>query len=89
MGYTPSSEYVTFRSSTDTEPVRYYYTKETTIVDPEGHSVMWSDIRPDMPATVQYVRQGDRMLVRKIVLAQPVATIEKKTTTTTTTTERP
>ena len=86
--YTPGTDYITFRSSTDTAPVRYYYTKETTVLDPEGRVVTWSAVRPDLPATVYYVRDGDRMLVRKIVLTKP-AVIEKKETTTTTTTERP
>jgi hypothetical protein len=80
----PSSDYITFRTSTSAEPVRYYYTKDTTIVDPAGHTVTWSAIRPDMPATVYYTNVGDRVMVRKVVLSQPV-TVEKETTTTTTT----
>jgi len=85
--YTPGSDYVTFRSTTDTAPVRYYYTKSTTILDPEGRTVTWSAIRPDLPATFYYVKEGDRMIVRKIVLTQPAATYEKKESTTTTTTQ--
>ncbi|HET7227676.1 MAG TPA: hypothetical protein VFJ55_03465 [Chthoniobacterales bacterium] len=84
--YTPGGEYFTFRTTTGAEPVKYYYTKETTIVDPAGQTVAWSDIRPDLPATVYYARQGDRMIVRKVVLTKPVNVIEKKETTTTTTT---
>jgi hypothetical protein len=83
--YTPGSDYITFRTTTDAAPVKYYYTKETSILDPAGRTVTWSDIRPDLPATVYYVREGDRMIVRKIVLTQPVRKIEKETTTTTTT----
>src|SRR5438477_12399705 len=49
--YTPDSDYIMFRTSTAAAPVRYYYTKDTTILDPEGHTVTWSAIRPDMPAT--------------------------------------
>src|SRR5438309_5539277 len=86
--YTPGTDYITFRTSTDAAPVRYYYSKDTTILDPEGHTVTWSAVRPDLPATVYYTRDGDRMLVRKIVLSKP-AVIEKKETTTTTTTEKP
>ena len=86
--YTPGTDYITFRTSTDAAPVRYYYTKDTTILDPEGQIVTWSAVRPDLPATVYYVRDADRMLVRKIVLSKP-AVIDKKETTTTTTTERP
>jgi len=88
--YTPGGDYFTFRTTTGAEPVRYYYTKETTIVDPTGQVVALSDIRPDVPATVYYAREGDRMIVRKVVLIKPVSMIEKKeTTTTTTTTTKP
>jgi len=46
-----------------------------------------SAIRPDLPATVYYVNEGNRMIVRKVVLSRPAGTIiEKKETTTTTTT---
>ena len=83
--YTPDSDYIMFQSSTATAPVRYYYTKDTTILDPEGHTVAWSAIRPDMPATVYYTSVGDRVVVRKVVLSQPAAVYEKKETTTTTT----
>src|SRR2546423_10858624 len=86
--YTPDSDYISFRTTTDAAPVKYYYSKDTTILDPTGRTVTWSAIRPDLPATVYYVREGDRMLVRKIVLTKP-AVIEKKETTTTTTTEKP
>ena len=82
--YTPGTDYITFRTSTDTAPVRYYYSKDTTILDPEGNTVTWSAVRPDLPATVYYTRDGERMVVRKIVLSKP-AVIEKETTTTTTT----
>ena len=83
--YTPDSDYIMFRTSTAAAPVRYYYTPETTILDPEGHTVTWSAIRPDMPATVYYTNVGDRVVVRKVVLSQPAAVYEKKETTTTTT----
>ena len=84
--YTPDSDYITFRTAPDVPPVRYYYTKETSVVDPEGHVVSWSAIRPDMPATVYYTTVGDRVVVRKVVLAQPARVIKHEETTTTTTT---
>ena len=86
--YTPESDYFTFRTAVNAAPVRYYYTKDTTILDPAGQVVTWSAVRPDLPATVYYVREGDRMIVRKVVLSNP-SVIEKKETTTTTTTEKP
>jgi len=87
--YTPRSEYITFRSTNDDAPVRYYYDKSTTILDPEGRVVTWSAIRPELPATVYYVREGDRMIVHKIILSRPGTVYERKETTTTTTTGRP
>src|SRR5438445_13448848 len=85
--YTPDSDYIMFRTAPDAAPVRYYYTKETTILDPEGHTVTWSAIRPDVPATVYYTTMGDRVVVRKIVLAQPATVYKHEETTTTTTTK--
>lgn len=82
--YSPGTDYITFRTTTDAAPVRYYYTRDTSVVDPTGRVVTWSAVRPDMPATVYYVRDGDRMIVRKVVLNKPTV-IEKETTTTTTT----
>ena len=83
--YTPGSDYFAVRAGTTGTPVRYYYNRDTTILDPEGRVVTWSAVRPDMPATVYYVREGDRMIVRKVVLNKPTV-VEKETTTTTTTT---
>ena len=86
--YTPDSDYFMFRTPSGAAPVRYYYTKDTAIVDPAGRTVTWSAVRPDMPATVYYSTVGDRVVVRKVVLAQPAqpAAVIKETTTTTTTT---
>jgi hypothetical protein len=87
--YTPGSDYIMFKSETSTAPTRYYYTKSTTIVDPEGKSVEWSALRPDMPVRYTYVKEGDRMVISKITLTKPVSYYEKETTTTTTTTKKP
>ena len=86
--YTPGTDYITFQSrGTTGAPVRYYYNKDTAILDPAGQTVTWSAVRPDLPATVYYVNDGDRMIVRKIVLSNP--TVIEKETTTTTTTQKP
>jgi len=89
--YTPDSDYFMFRTASGATPVRYYYTKDTTVVDPEGRVVTWSAIRPDTAATVYYSTVGDRVVVRKVVLAQPAqpAAVIKHEETTTTTTTRP
>ncbi|MBA2585539.1 MAG: hypothetical protein H0U99_03540 [Chthoniobacterales bacterium] len=83
--YTPGSDYLSLRSETSTAPVKYYYTKNTTIVDPEGKTVEWSMLRPDMPVRYTYVKDGDRMVISKVTLTKPVSFYEKKETTTTTT----
>ena len=87
--YTPGSDYISFRTEASSAPVKYYYTKNTTIVDPEGKTVEWSMLKPDMPVRYSYVKEGDRMVISKITLTKPVSTYEKETTTTTTTTKRP
>ena len=84
--YTPDSDYFTFRTAPSVAPTRYYYTRDTAIVDPEGRTVSWSAVRPDMPATVYYSTVGDRVVVRKIVLTRPAGVIKHEETTTTTTT---
>ena len=86
--YTPGSDYISFRSETSTAPVKYYYTKKTVLVDPSGRTVEWSALKPDMPVTYTYVKDGDRMVVTKVTLAKPVV-VEKEETTTTTTTTKP
>src|SRR4051812_2844165 len=86
--YTPGSDYLMFRTTASAEPVRYYYSpKETVLVDSEGATVDWKYLRSDMPVKYTYVKEGDRMIVRKITLQKPVAYYEKETTTTTTTTK--
>jgi hypothetical protein len=87
--YTPGSDYITFRGESSAAPARYYYTKKTVLADPEGRTVEWSALRPDMPVTYSYVKEGDRMVITKVTLAKPVSYYEKKETTTTTTTSKP
>ena len=83
--YTPGSDYITFRTQTSTEPVKYYYSKQTTVVDSEGNTVEMSMLRPDMPVRYTYVKDGDRMVISKVTLEKPISYYKKTTTTTTTT----
>ena len=84
--YSPGSDHLMFRTETSAEPVKYYYSpKETVVVDSEGATVDWKYLRADMPVKYTYVKEGDRMIVRKITLTKPVSYYEKTTTTTTTT----
>jgi len=87
--YTPGSDYIMFRTESSTTPVKYYYTKKTVLVDPEGRTVEWTALKPDMPVTYTYTKDGDRMVVTKVTLAKPLSYYEKKETETTTTTTKP
>jgi hypothetical protein len=82
--FTPSSDYITFRTETSAEPVKYYFTKQTTVVDPEGQTVELSMLRPDMPVRYTYTKDGDRMVITKVTLEKPISYYKKETTTTTT-----
>lgn len=83
--YTPGADYITFRTQTSTEPVKYYYSKQTTVVDSEGNTVEMSMLRPDMPVHYTYMKDGDRMVISKVTLEKPISYYKKTTTTTTTT----
>jgi len=83
--FTPSSDYITFSSQTSAAPVKYYVSKQTTVVDPTGQTVELSMLRPDMPVRYTYVKEGDRMMVTKVTLEKPISYYKKETTTTTTT----
>ena len=83
--YTPGSDYIMFRTESSTTPVKYYYTKKTVLTDPEGRTVEWTALKPDMPVRYTYIKEGDRMVVTNVTLAKPLSYYEKKETTTTTT----
>ncbi len=86
--FTPGSESFSVRSESSTSPVTYYTSKDVTVVDPAGAVVDMKLLRADMPVKYTYVKQGDRMVVSKIIVQKPVAEITKETTTTTTTTHK-
>lgn len=74
------------RTESSTAPTTYYMSKDVTVVDPTGATVDAKYLRSDIPVKYTYVKQGDRMVVSKIIVQRPVAEIVKETTTTTTTT---
>ena len=84
--YSPGTDYISMRTEASGAPVKYYYTKSTTVVDPTGATVDMALLRPDMPVKYTYVKEGDRMVVSKITVQKPLTEIRKETTTTTTTT---
>jgi hypothetical protein len=79
--YAPGSDYIAFQRDMDKTPERYYLTKNTTILDPGGRVVTWSALHSDLPATVYHEREGNRLVVRKILLRKPGTVYERKTIT--------
>lgn len=82
--FSPDGNIMTVRTSSSAEPITYYYTPQTVVVDPTGAAVQLSALRPDMPVTYTYTKEGDRMIVTKVALQKPITYYEKTTTTTTT-----
>jgi len=77
----PSSSTIVLKSETTTAPQKYVYTKETIFTDPAGHTVSYDTIK-NTPVTVYYTREGDRMIVSKVVTTKPVTTTERHETRT-------
>ena len=76
-----------FRREGSTTPVKYYLTKSSVLVDPEGHAVEWTALRPGMPVTYTYLKEADRVVVTKVTLAARLPVLKKETETTTTATK--
>ena len=93
--FSPEGNSIVIHSSSGTEPLRYSYSKSTTIVDDAGNPVDVSVVRSGVPVQVYYAREGDGMVARKIIVRRHVATEgvpaavseHKETTTTTTSSE--
>ena len=83
--FSPDGNMMAVRTSSSAEPITYYYTPQTVVVDPTSATVQLSALRPEMPVTYTYTKQGDRMIVTKVTLQKPITYYEKTTTTTTTT----
>ena len=83
----PSSSTIILKSETATAPQRYTYTKETVFTDNAGHVVSYDTIK-NSPVTVHYTRDGDRMIVTKVVQTKPAGATEMRKESTTTETHR-
>jgi hypothetical protein len=53
-----------------TEPVRYKFSKQVTYVTSDGRVIQPSQIRKDSKVRVHYVKDGDNMLVDKVIVTQ-------------------
>lgn len=70
----------------ESSPVTYTYRSGTTIVDEAGNPVAVDIVKSGVPVSVYYTRDGDNMVVSKMVVQRTSPVIEQTTTTTTTTT---
>jgi hypothetical protein len=52
------------------EPVRYKFSKQVTYVTSDGRIIQPSKIRKDSKVHVHYVKQGDDMLVDKVIVTK-------------------
>lgn len=73
-------------------PIRYSVSKSVVYVDEAGNPVAREIVKTGVPVTVRYVREGDQMIVNRVIVHRattvaPEAVTTQKTTTTTTTTE--
>lgn len=93
--FTPGNE-ISVRTETSSTPARYVIGDSVTYVDEAGAPVSAEVIKSGLPVTVYYVKEGDRMIARKVVVKKtttttssaPVIEKERRTTTTTTTTTK-
>lgn len=81
---------VVLRSQEATAPVRYSVGKTIEYVDDAGAPVTREVIKTGVPVTVRYIKEGDRMVVNRVIVHRattvaPAAVTTQKTTTTTTT----
>ena len=52
------------------EPVRYKFGKQVTYVTSDGRVIQPSEVRKDSKVRVHYVKDGDDMLVDKVIVTQ-------------------
>jgi hypothetical protein len=87
----PSSSTIIFKSAAASDvPMKYVYSERTSWVDATGNTVTRESVQ-NQPVTIYYEKQGDQLVVSKVVMQEPLPAprVEKKTSTTTTTTTEP
>jgi len=77
---------VIIRQKDVTAPVRYSFAKKVEYVDAAGNPVTREVITSGVPVKVRYIREGDRMLVDRVIVQSTAAPAVTATTTETTTT---
>jgi len=77
---------VIIRQKDVTEPTRYSFGHTVEYVDSAGNPVARETITQGAPVTIRYTRDGDRMLVDRVIVQRQAAPVATTTTTQTTTT---
>jgi hypothetical protein len=60
------------RTETAPEPITYTYSKTTTYTDEAGNPVSIETVKSGLPVTVHYTKDGDKMVVSKVVVRKTV-----------------
>ena len=66
--YTPGASIVLNTGSG--EPVHYKFSKTVTYVTPDGKVIKSSRVRKDSKVRVHYIKEGDDMLVDKVIVTE-------------------
>ena len=79
--YVPGSETMVVRTETNSAPLRYVVSKQTTIVDESGAPVAIERISPGSPLSIQYTGTGEQLVASRIVVQKPAAVTTEPVTT--------
>ena len=85
---------IVIRTEQSAAPVRYTFTKTTEYVDEAGNRIGHEIVKSGVPVTIRYVKDGDHMVVSRVIVrkqtttAAPAEAVTTKKTTTTTTTNK-
>jgi hypothetical protein len=87
-----SPDTIVVKTENATSPVHYTYSKSTTYVDEAGNPVSVETVKSGLPVTVYYVKDGDNLVVSKVIVRKsvitPASTVQQTKTTTTTTSDK-
>jgi hypothetical protein len=73
----PSQSTIIVKSETSAKPMTYALTEKTTFVDEAGNVVARESIR-NRPVIVYYTKEGDGMVVSKVVVTRPTGGVIQK-----------
>lgn len=68
------SDTLVIRTEATPAPVTYSYTKTTTYTDEDGKPVALETVKSGLPVTVHYTKDGDRMVVSRVIVRKTVKT---------------